>query len=304
MKKIERILAMIVLLLENETISTTRLAERFAVSKRTIFRDIETIELAGFPIVATTGRNGGFSLLQSFKLRTLTYSEDDKQTILAALESTEELFGKAHVETDSLIKEKISLLQVSQAGGATTSMKSPTVHRPEIEEESQRKMRLIKSALTNDYRLLISYVGNKGEFTERCIQPYELTLQNGSWYVYGFCETRQDFRYFKVTRIRQLTVDNRHFEKEEVTKSWWSSPELPIVLRFKREDLGKLYDYYTESEIEINEDHLIVSAISQNQHTLLTQLLVFGNGVQVMAPQELKEQHQQVIKELAMTYKD
>lgn len=85
MKKIERILAIIVLLLDNEVVSATELAQRFEVTKRTIFRDIETIELAGFPIISQPGRNGGFSLMNSFKLRTYTYNGEEKQDILNAL---------------------------------------------------------------------------------------------------------------------------------------------------------------------------------------------------------------------------
>lgn len=93
MKKIERILAIIVLLLENEIVSTAQLAQRFEVTKRTIFRDIETIELAGFPIISHPGRKGGFSLVDSFKLQTYTYSGEEKQDILNALNIKEGLFG-------------------------------------------------------------------------------------------------------------------------------------------------------------------------------------------------------------------
>lgn len=89
MKKIERILSIIVLLLENEVIPATQLATRFNVTKRTIFRDIETIEMAGFPIVSFIGRKGGYSLLNSFKLRTYTYTDAEKQDILSALQMKE-----------------------------------------------------------------------------------------------------------------------------------------------------------------------------------------------------------------------
>ncbi|WP_206911889.1 hypothetical protein IGL98_000336 [Enterococcus sp. DIV0840] len=305
MKKIERILAIIVLLLENEIVSTAQLAQRFEVTKRTIFRDIETIELAGFPIISHPGRKGGFSLVDSFKLRTYTYSGEEKQDILNALNIKEGLFGIS--DQQNTIKEKITLIQQknNQKGQLKKqfSFESPTMHRLEIEVETKRKINYINLSLKQNRKVIIDYVDNKGDHTQRTIHPYELMLMNGSWYIYSYCEERDAFRYFKVTRIRQLMIQERTFEPVEYSNTRLIEPDEDVIqLRFKKEDLGKLYDYYTEDEIEVEENHVDVRVYANQQKTIIPFLLMFGNGVKVIAPEKLKERHKQEIIKLNETY--
>lgn len=303
MKKIERILSIIVLLLENEVIPATQLATRFNVTKRTIFRDIETIEMAGFPIVSFTGRKGGYSLLNSFKLRTYTYTDAEKQDILSALQMKEHFIEPTDYQ--NTIKEKIHLMQLNQSKTATSpliSFISPTLHRIEIEKETKHKNTHLSNALQQHVKMTIEYVSNQGEQTRRIIHPYELMLLNGSWYIHAYCEKRSAFRYFKVTRIRKLSTLEQTFElqriptkKEEVTGEW-------IKLSFKKNDLGKLYDYYTENEIQMVEDRIEVTFFSKHQDYLIPFLLMFGNEAQVITPLSLKKQHQEAIYRLQKTY--
>lgn len=77
--KIERLLSIIILLLDKQIISANTLAKNFEVSKRTIYRDIETLEYAGFPIISYPGINGGFGLLDTFKIHSFTFSDYEKQ---------------------------------------------------------------------------------------------------------------------------------------------------------------------------------------------------------------------------------
>lgn len=306
MKKIERILAIIVLLLENEIVSTAQLAQRFEVTKRTIFRDIETIELAGFPIVSHPGRNGGFSFVNSFKLRTHTYSNEERQELINALSVKEELFGIS--DQQNTIKEKIMLLQRNLGEENQTktrfSFESPTMHRQEIEAETKVKINAINRALKQNRKLLIDYVDNKGEHTKRIIHPYEMILKNGSWYIYSYCEYREAFRYFKITRIRQLAIHHTQFKTHQYTSQRLTEANEGLIqLRFRKEDLGKLYDYYTEEEIKVTNTHIEVSIYAKQQKTILPFLLMFGNGVTVIAPIELQEQHKQEILKLSKTYK-
>lgn len=305
MKKIERILAIIVLLLDHEIVSTAQLAERFDVTKRTIFRDIETIESAGFPIVSHPGRKGGFSLISSFKLRTYTYSSEEKQAMINALDITEGLFGT--LDRQSLLKEKISLMQNEnksfKQAKTSFSFDSPSLHRPEIEAETKEKMNQINRALKKRQQLIIEYVDNKGERTKRTIHPYEMMLMNGSWYLYSYCEVRKAFRYFKVTRIREILIQAETFELLDYSNEKQVEENGDLIrLRFKKEILGRLYDYYTESEIQVADTHVDVTIYANQQATILPFLLMFGDGVKVISPVELKERHKQEIFKLTQTY--
>ncbi|MGM0218782.1 helix-turn-helix transcriptional regulator [Enterococcus sp. AZ126] len=307
MKKIERILAIIVLLLDNEIVSTAQLAQRFDVTKRTIFRDMETIEMAGFPIISHSGRNGGFSLINSFKLKTYTYSESEKEAILNALNVQEGLFGI--FDDQAIIKEKITQLQKQTEHKMIPkkrfSFDSPTMHRLEIETETKVKINQINLALKQNKKILIDYVDNKGDHTNRLIHPYELMLMNGSWYIYSYCENREAFRYFKVTRIRQLAIHSADFDPIEYSNDQiLEKREEKIHLRFKKEELGKLYDYYTEDEIQVKETYVDVIIYAKQQRMILPFLLMFGSGVNVIEPKTLKELHKQEIIKLTQTYKN
>jgi len=304
MKKIERILAMIVLLLDSEVVSAAQLAQRFEVTKRTIFRDIETIELAGFPIVSHPGRHGGFSLVNSFKLRTHTYSNEERQEIINALNVNEGLFGIA--DQQNMIKEKIELLQGDSLKEKRKHfiLESPTMHRPEIEAQTKKKINYINLALKQNKKLLIDYVDNKGEHTKRLIHPYEMMLMNGSWYIHSYCEEREAFRYFKITRIRQLKIQKTTFTPSDYRNQMIEEADgSKIRLRFRKEDLGKLYDYYTDDEIQVTDTHVEVTIYANQQKTLLPFLLMFGNGVQVISPIDLQEKHKQEIVKLCETYR-
>ncbi|GGD03039.1 helix-turn-helix transcriptional regulator [Enterococcus wangshanyuanii] len=304
MKKIERVLAIIVLLLEDEVVPAKQLAQRFSVDKRTIFRDIETIEMSGFPIVSHQGRNGGFSLISSFKLRSYTYSEEEKQDILTALKMKEDLIDLD--DHQHLIKEKLQLLQgttsVARKPERLISFDSPTLHRPEIESETKLKNKQINLALTKKKKISIGYVSNKGILINQTIHPYELMLMNGSWYIYSYCEKQQDFRYLKVTRIRKLTVLEKTFKSIDRPNISTETPNEIITLNFRKEDLGKLYDYYLESEIKLKDDHIEVSFCANQQQYIVPFLLMFGDKAKVISPEYLKEQHKAAIKELQKTY--
>lgn len=160
------------------------------------------------------------------------------------------------------IKEKIHLMLLNQSKTATSpfiSFISPTLHRIEIEKETKHKNTHLSNALQQHVKMTIEYVSNQGEQTRRIIHPYELMLLNGSWYIHAYCEKRSAFRHFKVTRIRKLSTLEQTFElqriptkNEEVTGEW-------IKLSFKKNNLGKLYDYYTENEIQMVEDRIEVT---------------------------------------------
>jgi predicted DNA-binding transcriptional regulator YafY len=305
MKKIERILGIIVLLLENDRVSTAQLADRFAVTKRTIFRDIETIELAGFPIVSYPGRMGGFSLMDSFKLRTYTYSSEEKQAIIHALAVKEGLFGI--YDQQNTIKEKMELLQQLTSADTTISHQfsfdSPTMHRPEIEQQTKSKINQINVALKNHQKIQIDYVDNNGDQTKRLIHPYEVMLMNGSWYIYSYCEVRADFRYFKITRIRQILIQQMKFAPVEYcNKKTVKVDEELIHLRFKKENLGKLYDYYTENEMEVTDAYIEVKIYLDDPPKILPFIMMFGNSVTVITPIDLQKRHKQEIHKLMDIY--
>lgn len=100
--KLERILAILVMILERKVLAS-ELAEKFEVSTRTIYRDMDTLLYAGFPVVALPGKNGGFTMLDTYKLATFTFSEAEKQILLEALEARSEFMLN---DSQEILREK------------------------------------------------------------------------------------------------------------------------------------------------------------------------------------------------------
>lgn len=295
MKKIERLLAMIVLLLEKESITSSELAKKFAVTKRTIFRDIQTIEQAGFPITSSYGRNGGISLIDSFKLRTLSFTETEKQLILDALTMNEQLVGEA-LEL-SVLKEKVQLLAEHSSHDKTLSMSSPTVHRPSIEKYIFEINKQIRIAMNKKLKITISYVDSSGKFTTRTIAPHKLGFFNGSWFLRGYCELRQAFRFFKVTRIRTIFLTSETFlPKVDSQTDFVSSKEYKITVSFAKNELGRLFDYYLEDELEILENSVLIRFSACDLEEISNFLLRFHGNVTILEPDELKHKYSDILK--------
>lgn len=294
----ERILAIIIMLLDREIVTTTELAEQFNVTTRTIFRDIETIEYAGFPVVSQTGRNGGISLMNSFKLRSLTFTEDEKKVIIEALTIKEHLIGKS-IEP-SVIKEKIQiLLESSSIIRPNISVSYASIHPPAIEQIVSSRNKIIEQAMLNKLKLRIHYIDGKGEDTTRIVWPHELGMFNGSWFMKAFCEARQDFRVFKVTRIRKLTILADVFIPRPINLGEWATIRAKWVkLEFSKTALGQIYDFYTEDEIQVLGETVMVTFNSQNLSNTAASLLGYGEKVTIVEPEELITEYQELVKNL------
>jgi len=299
--KIERLLSMIILLLENKIISATILAEYFEVTKRTIYRDIETLELAGFPIISYAGKKGGFGLLESFKMNKFTFSDIEKQRIVEALRLQEQLLS--FQETDNIIKGKLHAIQEFDAKNIEFTVSSATLHNPLVEAQVNQKLSLLYKALTNNQKVKVTYITIQSKKTNRVILPIELLLKNGSWYLKAFCELRKDMRLFKITRILNLEVLDILFSKESIQESKTHiSKRIEIQLSFSKEVLGKLYDFFLEQQINTINDRIIVTFLCYLEESILPFLLMFKNQVQVVYPSWLKEKHIEEIKNMQHIY--
>ena len=103
--KIERLLSIIVILLERKKIPAPRLAEIFEVTTRTIYRDIDTLNAAGIPIVTYPGVNGGVGILEEFKIEKNLFTSEDLASLLTGLSSINSTFSSSEI-TNALIKLK------------------------------------------------------------------------------------------------------------------------------------------------------------------------------------------------------
>lgn len=299
--KIERLLALVVLLLSRTQVTASQMAQHFGVSKRTIYRDMSVLEAAGFPIVAVYGNEGGYQLMDGFKLHAYTFSEEEKAWLIRAIEMQHGLLDSTGLGRE--IIAKIELLLREELAPFQVSIEEGTLHRLAIEVETKMKVSCLQIAMSQREKLLISYVAANGQLTNRKISPWQLQLKNGSWYLRAFCDLRQDERYFKLTRMRQIEATTEKADPIQDPKATVEGTKQRVVCLFSANQLGKLYDFFTDQEITpLPNGQISVSFQEEPSKNLLPFLLMFGATVKVIEPESLRKAHLAIITQMKSIY--
>lgn len=293
--KLDRLLGILLVLLTKKRVNASYLANYFEVSRRTIYRDIESLELAGVPIATCHGRDGGIEILSSYKIDSHFLDENEKEILLDSLNLRSSLFEDKRI--DLLIKkiENISNGNIQKQLLKSINILNLVTGRNEIRIDINNKLKLIKKAIDDDKIIKFNYTNYNGETKLRYVEPLYIRFNNGFWYLYGFCRVKNDFRVFKLTRIKDLKTTNDTFipNRENLDNSIYTAYNKShdiVILKFDRSELGKLYDYFTEDEIiEINSDSIVVEFKYYNDYNIISFILGFGSSVAIMQPIYLKQ---------------
>ncbi|MDM8312926.1 YafY family protein [Clostridium cadaveris] len=224
-------ISIIMILLNNERISAIKLSQMFEVSTRTIYRDIETISLAGIPISTYNGVNGGISIMEEYKVDKKLFTISDISTILMGLSSVSStLYNNEIVCTLEKVK---SLLPKEQVKDIELKSNQITIDLTTWmgNKNFQSNIEKIKSALSYNKYLKFEYCGTNRNKDKRSIEPYKLILKENNWYLQGYCTLKQDFRVFKLSRISNLEILEevfvpREFKEKSLDGSGWIDKKL------------------------------------------------------------------------------
>lgn len=208
--KLDRLIGILAILLQRDRVTAPELARQFEVSRRTISRDIDALCRAGIPIATRQGANGGISILENYRFDRTLLTRADMQDILAGLRSLDSV---NNTNRYGQLMEKLSAGSCELLpGGQSILIDLSSWYRgalaPRIEQ--------IRTAIEEQQMLEFVYYAPGGE-SRRVIEPYYLLFRWGSWYVWGWCRSRQDYRLFKLNRIDQLQPTGRRFEKRSAS---------------------------------------------------------------------------------------
>ena len=192
-------------LLDKGQATAPELAEKFEVSVRTIYRDIDALSGAGIPIYTETGRNGGIHLLNEFVLDKAMLSEEEKQEILAALQS---IHITRNMDGSRTLQKLSALFQLHSENWLEVDFSR--WGNPGYDNET---FELLKSAVIRCRNVKLRYAGSCEEIRERTVQPYKLVYKAKAWYLQAFCTEKQDWRVFKLNRILELEVLEEGFSQ-------------------------------------------------------------------------------------------
>lgn len=300
--KIDRIIGILSILLQNEKVTAPYLAEKFEVSRRTINRDIEHICKAGIPLMTAQGQNGGISIMEGYKIDRTLLTSSDMKDILAGLRSLDSISGtnryiqlmeKLSVGASNLIEGDQHIL-IDLSSWYKTSLPP--------------KFELIHGAIECTKQINFNYFSPRGE-SQRTIEPYDLVFKWSSWYVWGWCLNRHDFRLFKLNRMTKLQ-EGVYFEKRAALFPDLSTEKVfPSVYQVKalfspeyKWRLVEEFDYncFTEQP----DGRLLFSFGFTDRVHIITWILTFGKGVELLEPAELRRELHQLAEEIQKKYED
>ncbi|MCI8505448.1 MAG: YafY family transcriptional regulator [Lachnospiraceae bacterium] len=279
-----RLFKVVYYLLDKGQTTASELAEKFEVSVRTIYRDIDALSGAGIPVYTETGRNGGIHLMNDFVLDKAVLSEEEKQEILTALQSV----STAQNGNNSQILQKLSAMFHM----GSENWLEVDFSRWGNQGTDNEKFALLKSAVIHCRAVKIHYASSYETIRERVVQPLKLIYKAKAWYLKAFCTEKQGLRTFKLNRIVELELLNESFPPCNVLEQTGASEEAyhQITLRFPGEMAYRVYDEFDRTQVQRQPDgDLIVSANMPADGWLIGFLLSFGTQVDILSPAYLKE---------------
>ena len=279
-----RLFKIVYYLLDRGQATAPELAEKFEVSVRTIYRDIDALSGAGVPVYTEAGRNGGIHLMKDFILDRAVLSEEEKQEILTALQS----INTAQDGSSSQTLQKLSAIFQTES----ENWLEVDFSRWGDQGSDNEKFQLLKTAVIHCREVRIRYAGSNEVTGERIVQPCKLVYKSKAWYLKAFCTKKQDWRIFKLNRILEFELLEKSFVRRECPEpvDMAEGEYREIVLRFPKEMAYRVYDEFDQGQIQRQTNgELIVSAKMPEDAWLIGSLLPFGAQVEIVSPADLKE---------------
>ncbi len=287
--KINRLLEISLVLLNKGTVTARELAERFGVSTRTIYRDVDILSMAGIPVYTNKGNGGGISILEDYSLNKTVLTDNERDSLLLALKT---LQATKYPEIDAVLDKIGAIFKRSPAADWVDISFSPWGSGPNAEN----KLLNIKMAILNRKVITFDYVNANGIKSQRTVEPLQLLFRGQAWYLNAYCHTRLEIRMFRLSRIKNLTITDKVFTRRPPEKPIEEEPEpvpqnnVTLKLRFRPEHLYRVFDDYDEDHITRNEDGTYdVTVTFPEDEWVYGYILSFGNYVEVLEPPHIRD---------------
>lgn len=297
--QIDRILEIANILIEEKKVTAKVLADRFGVSTRTIYRDIDTLTISGMPIEVKKGKNGGIYLVDGYKINKSFLTTDERKDLLNIVNCVKKL---DFLETNNVITKLGALFSDAEEDWIELDFfEWGTTSKTDFHE--------YKNCILNKRIVKIGYCNSNGENTIREIEPLKIYLKGYAWYLVAYCNLANDFRVFKTNRITSFEIlnkqHNRTLDKNFIMQ--YEKPsveEFEIVLKFKEEMKFKVFDEFNIKNVKVDPNgDIIVKTLVSSDKWLINYLLGYGEYLEVIEPKWLKKEIVNTLEKTLKIYK-
>lgn len=298
--QVNRLFEIIYILLERNIITAKELAERFEVSQRTIYRDIETLSTAGIPVYMSKGKGGGISILPNFILNKAILTEEEKSEILSSIRAVNTIsFNDS--EPEKVLRKLNNILGENDSDWIEVDFSN--WGNAEREKETFYN---IKSAILSKKVVKFDYSSSKGENINREVCPLKLYFKGQSWYMYGYCRIRNDYRFFKLRRIKELCISKESFNikaPRNIMKEHniFNDEFITLKMKISSKMAYRVYDEFEDFK-KLDDGSFIVTIEYPKGEWLFSYISSFGEECEVLAPQEIRKGIKNKIEKMLLNY--
>ena len=303
--KVDRILEIIIYLINHDNVPASYLAERFRVSVRTIQRDIVSISSIGIPVYAESGKYGGYSILPTYKIKNSNIRHDEQQMIIKALESLATSYTsdtlKALIEKYNAIIEKEGGQKVFWDFGVTRE-----------NNHVQGMNKLLEQAIVERKHITFNYRNASEKKSKQYVEPLAIHYKWYAWYLFAYSPEMKQYRTFKVARIQNLQVNDtlsviQHGNIEKLMKNSeqaYYQTCIHIEVQFDNENTSLMSEYFPDCPAEklTETTSRIFIDVPAKERLWKALLLSFGNKVKIAGPEEYKKELIETAKNFLSNY--
>lgn len=293
----QRLFEILYYLLHHKKTTARQLAELFEVSIRTIYRDLDTLTLAGIPIFTNRGREGGIYLMDSYVMNRSLLSDQQQKEILTALSSVETLSATPS-DTLPLLshffgKENSKWIQIDLSDWSM---------------EKQQEYQILREAILTCHVLSFTYYSAEGKKSKRTVYPLQLWFKEHAWYLIAYCTQKKAQRTFRLSRIQHPKIQKECFSPMEARLPQAGgdpAEQIALHLRIDSSMAFRVYDEFSYEQIHVLPDGSFDIHVSYPAGDwILSQLLSYGAALTVLSPAAIRQRLLQELKAAQMRYED
>lgn len=294
--KTERLFEITFILLEKRTVTAKELAERFEVSVRTIYRDLDILSACGIPIYTEQGRHGGIHLMEQYSLNKTLLTDSEQSQVVMALQS---LKATGQEDVSAPLSKLKGIFRKDFDDWIEIDFSSWSNSDKERELFS-----LIRESILRSSPMRFAYINTKGESSIRVVEPYKLVFKGQNWYLFAYCRTKKDFRFFKLSRMEEPRTEEGSFYRETHPASesnrYHKEQNETITLKLKIDAVAgyRVMDELKDFVIEFDEENYIIEWQTERNEWLFTYLLGYGDRLEILEPEEIKTEYSSLLQKM------
>ena len=234
---------------------------------------------ANIPVYSIKGKDGGIGILEEYVLNKAILSEEEQNQILFALQGMIQVKG----QNEKDILEKLSILFNKKLNDWIKIDFSNWGK----DNEQENRFDIIKSAILNKKLIEFTYYNSNGEESKRIVEPLQIWFKDKSWYLISYCRNKEDYRIFKIARIKEVKMLQEHFERElpKEENEQYNFKTIELELEINKAMTYRVYDEFESKEITKKQDgNFMIKVKYPENEWVYGYILSFGEHAKVLSP--------------------